>query len=127
MRRKEEEEEERRAEVVRQKELEEARREMHSLLTVVRSRRTAERESRITACTSVMSAAHKRKRKRGRRGGFPRRPHIPFVAALDVDYGSGTLLAGFPQFTLCSLLTSIGPRCSAYWLVWTRRTCMLLG
>ena len=40
----------------------------------------------------------------------------PLVAALDVDNGSVFLVA------LCSLRLTTGPRCSASWLVWTRRT-----
>ena len=41
----------------------------------------------------------------------------PLVAALDVDNGSVFFLV-----PLCSLRLTIGPRCSASWLVWTRRT-----
>ena len=54
---------------------------------------------------------------RGRRGGqrsFFVRLHIPLVAALFADNGSGMLLAGFLQVTLCSLLTLAGLRCPAF-------------
>ena len=52
------------------------------------------------------------------------RPHIPPVAALVFDNSSGK--AGFPQFTLCSLLTLAGLSCQASWTVWTRFTVLAL-
>ena len=64
---------------------------------------------------------------RGRRGGRGGRLVPPlFLAALVVDNDSGSLAVPVLLVTmylaLYSLLASYGPRCSASWPVWTRRT-----
>ena len=49
-----------------------------------------------------------------------------FIPVLVVDYG-GICMAGFlvtMLFTQCSLWSSTGPRCSASWPLWKRRTSM---
>ena len=66
---------------------------------------------------------------RGKRGGrddFLALRVLSFLAALVVDNDSGMLamlvLLDMMHLVLCSLLASPGPRCSASWPVWTRRT-----
>ena len=48
----------------KKEELDQARRELRTLLAVPEPRRTAEQETRVRACRSVLGAAYKRKRKR---------------------------------------------------------------
>ena len=57
-----------------EKELEQARRELRTLLAVPAPRRTAEQETWVRACRSVIGAGHKRKRKKRRKTRLPRFP-----------------------------------------------------
>ena len=63
------------------KELEQARRELVSLLAVPAPRRTAEQELRVRACHSVIHAAHKRKRKKRGRSCPRLSPLVLFLPA----------------------------------------------
>ena len=54
------------------------------------------------------------------RGG--RRSFLALVVFRDSGMFARLVLLVALHLALCSLLTSIGPRCWAYWLVWTRRT-----
>ena len=85
-----EEEEKKAKEKEEEKELEQARRELRTLLAVPAPRRTAEQETRVRACRSVLGAAYKRKRKKRRKKKTPLLP-LPILrfAALIVDNGSG--------------------------------------
>ena len=60
-----------------EEELDQARRELRTLLAVPEPRRTAEQETRVRACRSVLGAAYKRKRKKRRKRRTPRTSSLP--------------------------------------------------
>ena len=92
-------------------------------------RRDARRRFALLPMLWTVPTRGGRKRKRGGRRRLPKLlTHVPLVAVLVVDIGSGMCLAGYAGsvlLTLCPLRLSACPSCQASWVLSTRRTFML--
>ena len=93
-----EEEEKKAKEKEEEKELEQARRELRTLLAVPAPRRTAEQETRVRACRSVLGAAYKRKRKKRRKKKTPRASSHPSLRRAHRRQRQRYVLAGFAGY-----------------------------
>ena len=82
----------------KEEELEQARRELRTLLAVPAPRRTAEQETRVRACRSVLGAAYKRKRKKRRKKKTPRASSHPSLRRAHCQQRQRYVLAGFAGY-----------------------------
>ena len=79
----------------KEEELDQARRELRTLLAVPEPRRTAEQETQVRACRSVLGAAYKRKRKKRRKKKTPRSSSHPSLRRAHRRQRQWYVLAGF--------------------------------